>query len=106
MQQILTLCICRRLMWFDENLITYISIMATRKKNSVSLEDRPYLKEIQHRIDESAKEISRINEALGLGLVTVEQDGIYREFNNGDTVLIKAGDYRRKKVTKQRIKVR
>lgn len=57
--------------------------MPVSKKNTLSTEDQPYLEEIQHRIDESAKEISRINEALGIGLVTVKEDGIYREFNNG-----------------------
>ncbi len=45
------------------------------------------------RIDEPAKEISRVNEALGVGLVTIEDDGIYREFKNGETMLIKAGDF-------------
>ncbi|RYE16597.1 MAG: hypothetical protein EOP45_17235 [Sphingobacteriaceae bacterium] len=80
--------------------------MPNDRKNTNSNEDELHLKEIQDRIDESAKEIYRINEALGLGLVTIKQDGIYREFNNGDSVLIKAGDYRRKKVTKHRIKIR
>lgn len=80
--------------------------MPVSKKNTLSTEDQPNLEEIQHRIDESAKEISRINEALGIGLVTVKEDGIYREFNNGASILIKAGDFRRKKLVNSRIKVR
>ncbi len=80
--------------------------MAVNRKNTVANEDQPYLEEIQFRIDESAKEISRINEALGLGLVTVKEDGIYREFNNGESILIKAGDFRREKLVNHRIKIR
>jgi len=79
--------------------------MDVDKENKLIDEDQNYLEEIQQCIDESAKEISRINEALGLGLVTVRENGIYREFNNGESILIKAGDFRRKKVGNRRIKI-
>ncbi len=80
--------------------------MIPERKNTDEDEDQNYLEEIQQRIDESAKEISRINEALGLGLVTVREDGVYREFNNGESILIKAGDFKRKKLVNRHIKIR
>lgn len=80
--------------------------MDVDKENKHIDEDQNYLEDIQQRIDESAKEISRINEALGIGLVTIKDDGIYREFNNGELVLIKAGNFRRKKLGNRQIKIR
>lgn len=80
--------------------------MAVDRKNTNSNEDESHLEEIENRISESAKEIFRINEALGIGLVTVKQDGIYREFSNGELVLIKSGNYRRKKITDLQVKIR
>lgn len=80
--------------------------MAINKKDTASIEDNLHLEEVQRRINESAKEIHRINNALGLGLVKIKFNGVYRKFEDGQEILIKSGNFRRKKLANLRVKVR
>ena len=69
-------------------------------------EKEPSIEFLIKKVNQGAKEISRINKAMGLGQVTIKSDGVYREFVDGTSVLIKKGNFRRKKLAALRFKVR
>lgn len=79
--------------------------MRSRTAKSNKVEDAP-IGLLVKKVNEGAKEISRINEAMGLGQVVVRKDGVYREFSDGTSLLIKKGNFSRKKLPVLRVKVR
>ncbi len=78
--------------------------MAPAKKTTNFLETDP-IGLIQKRINESTKEISRVNDAMGLGHVVVKHNGVFRTFNDGTSILIKKGNFRRKRLSNRRFKI-
>ena len=51
------------------------------------------------------KDVLRVVYALNLGRTKVKADGVYRTFNNGDSVKLAEGNFKRKKVSSKRIKL-
>jgi len=60
---------------------------------------------IQEKISESSRQIAKVNNALGIGKIVVRADGIYRVFENGEEILVTAGDFSEKKIESRKLKI-
>ena len=72
---------------------------------SLKDEDKLPIKQIIKAINKKMAEVIRVVDALNLGRTEVKPDGVYRTFNDGSTVLIAAGDFKKIRVPSKRIKL-
>ena len=79
--------------------------MTIKTKEVRELIDLGDFEQIQEKINASAEQIAKINNALGLGKTVIKADGVYRIFNNGTDILIVSGDFTRKKLTNRHFKI-
>ncbi|MBB6235947.1 hypothetical protein HDC90_000553 [Pedobacter sp. AK013] len=72
---------------------------------SLSDEDKLPIKEVISAINKTMDDVLRVVDAMDLGRTEVKADGVYRTYNNGDTVKISSGNFAKKRVAKKRIKL-
>ncbi|GGI27073.1 hypothetical protein [Pedobacter mendelii] len=68
-------------------------------------EDKLPIKKVIDAINKSMDDVLRVVDAMNLGRTEVKPDGVYRTFNNGETIKISSGSFAKKKVTNKRIKL-
>ncbi|SDG32841.1 hypothetical protein SAMN05421827_105157 [Pedobacter terrae] len=68
-------------------------------------EDELPIKQLIKAVNKKMEDVLRVVDALNLGRTEVKADGIYRIFNNGETVKIAEGNFKRRKVSEKRIKL-
>lgn len=72
---------------------------------SLEDEDKLPIKQLIKAVNKKMEDVLRVVDALNLGRTEVKADGIYRTFNNGETVKIADGNFKRRKVSAKRIKL-
>ncbi|WP_293784598.1 hypothetical protein [uncultured Pedobacter sp.] len=72
---------------------------------SLEDEDKVPIKQLIKAVNKKMEDVLRVVDALNLGRTEVKSDGIYRTFNNGETVKIAEGNFKRRKVSAKRIKL-
>lgn len=72
---------------------------------SLEDEDKLPIKQLIKAVNKKMDDVLRVVDALNLGRTEVKADGVYRTFNNGETVKIAEGNFRRRKVSAKRIKL-
>ena len=72
---------------------------------SLNDEDKLPIKQLIKAVNKKMKDVLRVVDALNLGRTEVKADGVYRTFNNGDSVKLAEGNFKRKKVSSKRIKL-
>lgn len=75
------------------------------KVNSLHNEDKLPIDQIKKAISKKMEEVIRIVDALNLGRTEVKNDGVYRTFNDGSTVRIAVGNFKKKRIAHKRIKL-
>ncbi|WP_131536031.1 hypothetical protein [Pedobacter nototheniae] len=72
---------------------------------SLQDEDKLPIKELIKAVNKKMDDVLRVVDALNLGRTEVRTDGVYRIFNNGDTVKVAEGVFNRRRVPAKRIKL-
>lgn len=72
---------------------------------SLEEEDKLPIKQLIKAVNKKMDDVLRVVDALNLGRTEVKSDGVYRTFNNGETVKIAEGNFKRRKVSAKRIKL-
>ncbi|ARS41061.1 hypothetical protein CA265_15925 [Sphingobacteriaceae bacterium GW460-11-11-14-LB5] len=72
---------------------------------SLSDEDKLPIKQLIRAVNKKMEDVLRVVDALNLGRTEVKADGVYRTFNNGDTVKVAEGKFNRRRVSAKRIKL-
>ena len=72
---------------------------------SLSDEDKLPIKQVINAINKTMDDVLRVVDAMDLGRTEVKSDGVYRTFNNGETVKISSGNFIKKRVEKKKIKL-
>lgn len=72
---------------------------------SLSDEDKLPIKQIIKAINKKMDDVVRVIDALNLGRTEVKDDGVYRTFNSGETVKIAVGNFKKKRISKKKIKL-
>jgi hypothetical protein len=75
------------------------------KVTSLKDEDKLPIKQLIKAVNKKMDEVLRVVDALNLGRTEVKADGVYRTFNDGNPILIAAGDFRKRRVSAKRIKL-
>ncbi len=75
------------------------------KITSLKDEDKVPLKHIIKVVNEKMDDVLRVVDALNLGRTEVKADGVYRTFNDGSTVLVAAGNFKKRRVPVKRFKL-
>ncbi|MCZ4242456.1 hypothetical protein [Pedobacter punctiformis] len=68
-------------------------------------EDKLPIKQLIKAVNRSMDDVLRVVDALNLGRTEVRTDGVYRIFNNGDTVKVAEGVFKRRRAAAKRIKL-
>ncbi|CAH0240570.1 hypothetical protein SRABI27_02709 [Pedobacter sp. Bi27] len=68
-------------------------------------EDKLPIKKVINAINKTMDDVLRVVDAMDLGRTEVKTDGVYRTFNNGETVKISSGNFKKKRVEKKKIKL-
>nr|WP_276903743.1 hypothetical protein [Pedobacter kyonggii] len=68
-------------------------------------EDKLPIKQVINAINKTMDDVLRVVDAMDLGRTEVKTDGVYRTFNNGETVKISSGNFSKKRVEKKKIKL-
>ncbi|MFD2337747.1 hypothetical protein ACFSNA_15220 [Pedobacter mendelii] len=61
-------------------------------------EDKLPIKKVIDAINKSMDDVLRVVDAMNLGRTEVKPDGVYRTFNNGETIKISSGSFAKKKL--------
>ncbi|TCD10299.1 hypothetical protein EZ449_10795 [Pedobacter frigidisoli] len=72
---------------------------------SLQDEDKLPIKQVIDAIDKTMDDVLRVVDAMNLGRTEVKADGVYRTFNNGETIKISSGSFAKKRVNNKRIKL-
>lgn len=72
---------------------------------SLQDEDKLPIKQVIDAIDKSMDDVLRVVDAMNLGRTEVKVDGVYRTFNNGDSIKISGGSFIKKRVGSKKIKL-
>ncbi|GGE68641.1 hypothetical protein EV200_10179 [Pedobacter psychrotolerans] len=72
---------------------------------SLNDEDKLPIKQLIKAVNKKMKDVLRVVDALNLGRTEVKADGVYRTFNNGDSVKLAEGNFKRRRITEKRIKI-
>ena len=72
---------------------------------SLNDEDKLPIKQLIKAVNKKMKDVLRVVDALNLGRTEVKADGVYRTFNNGDSVKVAEGNFKRRRITEKRIKI-
>jgi hypothetical protein len=72
---------------------------------SLNDEDRLPLKEVIKAVHKKMAEIIRVVDALDLGRTEVKSDGVYSTFNDGNTIRIAIGEFKKKRIANKRIQL-
>ncbi|WP_029284036.1 hypothetical protein [Pedobacter sp. R20-19] len=72
---------------------------------SLNDEDKLPIKQLIKAVNKKMKDVLRVVDALNLGRTEVKVDGVYRTFNNGDSVKVAEGNFKRRRITEKRIKI-
>jgi transcription antitermination factor NusG len=72
---------------------------------SLNDEDKLPIKQLIRAVNKKMEDVLRVVDALNLGRTEVKADGVYRTFNNGDTVKVAEGNFKRVRVSAKRIKL-
>jgi len=68
-------------------------------------EDKFPIKGVLKAVSLKMAEVLRVVDALNLGRTEVKADGVYRTFNDGHTVQIAVGNFKKRKISNKRIKL-
>lgn len=72
---------------------------------SLQDEDKLPIKQLIKAVNKKMDDVLRVVDALNLGRTEVKADGVYRTFNNGDSVKVAEGIFNRRRVPAKRIKL-
>jgi len=72
---------------------------------SLDDEDKLPIKQLIKAVNKKMDDVLRVVDALNLGRTEVKADGVYRTFNNGETVKIAEGNFAKRRVSVKRIKL-
>lgn len=72
---------------------------------SLNDEDKLPIKQLIRAVNKKMEDVLRVVDALNLGRTEVKADGVYRTFNNGDTVKVAEGNFKRRRVSVKIIKL-
>ncbi len=75
------------------------------KVTAVKKEEDLAIKDIIKAVNKKMDDVLRVVDALNLGRTEVKSDGVYRTFNDGTTVLIAAGNFKKRRVPVKRFKL-
>jgi len=75
------------------------------KITSLKDEDKIPIKHIITIVNEKMDDLLRVVDALNLGRTEVKSDGVYRTFNDGRSVLVEAGNFKKRRVPVKRFKL-
>ncbi|MFD2286055.1 hypothetical protein GJU39_01815 [Pedobacter petrophilus] len=72
---------------------------------SLQDEDKLPIKQVIDAVNKTMDDVLRVVDAMNLGRTEVKADGVYRTFNNGDSVQISEGSFAKKRVSSKKIKL-
>jgi len=72
---------------------------------SLKDEDKLPIKQVINAINKKMDDVIRVIDALNLGVTEVKEDGVYRTFNDGRSVQIAVGSFKKKRIRSKRIKL-
>ncbi|MFC3560437.1 hypothetical protein [Pedobacter jamesrossensis] len=72
---------------------------------SLNDEDKLPIKQLIKAVNRKMDDVLRVVDALNLGRTEVKADGVYRTFNNGDTIKVAEGVFKQRRVSSKRIKL-
>ena len=72
---------------------------------SLNDEDKLPIEQIIKAINKKMDDVIRVVDALNLGRTEVKEDGVYRTFNDGRTIKISVGSFKKKRIPNKRIKL-
>ena len=75
------------------------------KITSIKDEDKVPIKHIIKVVNEKMDDVLRVVDALNLGRTEVKADGVYRTFNDGSSILVAAGSFKKRRVPVKRFKL-
>jgi hypothetical protein len=72
---------------------------------SLQDEDKLPIKQVINAVNKTMDGVLRVVDAMNLGRTEVKADGVYRTFNNGDSIKISTGSFAKKRVSSKKIKL-